>query len=117
MVNLCISFFIWSTLIFGGLKNEGVASYYHDSLHGNLTANGEIYNERELSVAHKDLEFGTILLVTNINNNESVVVVVNDRGPFISGRDLDLSRRAAEEIGMLVEGVVEVEYIIIGIDD
>lgn len=86
-------------------------------MHGNLTANGEIYNKGELSVAHKDLGFGTILLVTNINNNESVVVVVNDRGPFIPGRDLDLSRRAAEEIGMLVEGVVEVEYIIIGIDD
>lgn len=75
---------------------QGVASYYHDSLDGNLTANGEVYKKDEISCAHKTLPFGTVLLVTNKNNNKKVVVRVNDRGPFVEGRDIDLSKSAAE---------------------
>lgn len=94
-------------------NKEGVASYYHDSLDGNLTANGEIYRKNKVSCAHKTLPFGTILLVTNQNNNKSVIVRVNDRGPFIKGRDIDLSRRAAIRIDMIYDGVVNIEYKII----
>ena len=89
---------------------EGVASYYHDSLDGNLTANGEIYRKDKISAAHKTLPFGTMLLVTNKRNNKSVIVKINDRGPFIKGRDIDLSRKAAEEIDMIERGVIKVEY-------
>lgn len=92
---------------------EGVASYYHDSLDGNLTANGEIYKKDKISCAHKTLPFGTVLLVTNKNNGKSVVVRVNDRGPFIKGRDIDLSRAAAEEIDMIQDGVIDIMYIIL----
>ena len=101
----------------GEVSNEGVASYYHDSLHGNLTANGEIYSKNKISVAHKELEFGTIVLIVNPKNGKSVTAVVNDRGPFIRGRDFDLSRKAAEKIGMIYEGVVKVNYIILGMDE
>ena len=94
-------------------NKEGIASYYHDSLDGNLTANGEIYRKNKVSCAHKTLPFGTILLVTNQNNNKSVIVRVNDRGPFIKGRDIDLSRRAAIIIDMIYDGVVNIEYKII----
>ena len=79
-------------------SEDGVASYYHDSLNGNLTANGEVYRSHRRSCAHKTLPFGTVLIVTNNENDKSVVVRVNDRGPFIEGRDIDLSRRAAESI-------------------
>lgn len=104
-------------ILMGEVGNEGVASYYHDSLHGNLTANGEIYKKNEISVAHKELEFGTIVLIVNPKNGKSVVAVVNDRGPFIKGRDFDLSRKAAEKIDMIYEGVVKVDYIILGMDE
>lgn len=117
MVNLCLAFLLSFTMMCNGAKNEGVASYYHDSLHGNLTANGEIYNKDKISVAHKHMEFGTILWVRNPENGKSIVVRVNDRGPFIEGRDLDFSRRAAEELGMIRQGVIKVEYVILGISN
>lgn len=99
--------------VFTQNKKEGVASYYHDSLHGNLTANGETYDKNKVSAAHKTLPFGTILYVTNLSNNKSIIVRINDRGPFIEGRDLDLSRAAAEKIGMIQEGVINIEWFII----
>lgn len=92
---------------------EGVASYYHDSLHGNLTANGEIYKTNKISCAHKTLPFGTILKITNKRNGKVVIARVNDRGPFIKGRDVDLSRKAAEQIGMVQRGVIKIEYEIV----
>lgn len=91
-------------------NKEGVASWYHDSLHGNLTANGEVYDKDKVSCAHKTLPFGTILEVTNIDNDSTIIVRVNDRGPFIDGRDLDMSRRAAEDLGMIDAGVVNIKY-------
>ena len=112
MINLTATFLIWVTVLFSGIKNEGVASYYHDSLHGSVTASGEVYNINELSCAHKDLPFGTVLLVVNLQNNKSVMVRVNDRGPFIDGRDIDLSKHAAKELDMLDDGVIKVRYTI-----
>lgn len=91
-------------------NKEGVASWYHDSLHGNLTANGEVYDKDKVSCAHKTLPFGTILEVTNIDNDSTIIVRVNDRGPFIDDRDLDMSRRAAEDLGMIDAGVVNIKY-------
>lgn len=89
------------------------ASWYGDKFHGRPTSSGERYDMYGLTAAHKTMKFGTRLLVTNPDNNESVEVTVNDRGPFIRGRDLDLSYGAAKEIGMEEKGVgrVRIEYL------
>lgn len=91
---------------------SGVASYYHNSLHGRKTANGEIYDTSKLTCAHKTLPFGTILKV--YNGEDTVQVVVNDRGPFIKGRDIDLSLAAAKKLKMIKQGVIKVKYEILG---
>jgi rare lipoprotein A len=88
----------------------GKASYYHDTLHGNLTASGEVYDKNALTAAHRSLAFGTVLRVRNLENGKSVRVKVNDRGPFVRGRVIDLSRRAAETLDFIREGVVEVAF-------
>lgn len=85
-----------------------VASWYGPGYHGNHTANGEVYDMNGLTAAHKTLPFGTRLKVTHVQNRRSVVVKVNDRGPFIPGRDLDLSYGAARALDMVDEGVSEV---------
>lgn len=82
----------------------GEASYYADSLHGNLTANGERYNKNKLTAAHKTLPFGTQLRVTYLKTGQSVKVVINDRGPFYQNRIIDLSRKAAETIDLIRAG-------------
>lgn len=87
----------------------GVASYYHDSLHGNQTASGNVYNKNALSAAHKSLPFGTRVRVTELKSGRSVVLEVNDRGPFVKGRIIDLSRRAAKELGMINRGIAKVK--------
>jgi len=85
------------------------ASWYGPKFHGKLTANGEIYNQMALTAAHKSLKFGTLLKVTNTKNGRSVIVRINDRGPYIEGRDLDLSKGAAIELGLLRRGVARVK--------
>lgn len=85
------------------------ASWYGPKFHGKLTANGEIYDQMALTAAHKSLSFGTLLKVTNPRNGRSVIVRINDRGPYIEGRDLDLSKGAAIELGMLKKGVGRVK--------
>ena len=84
------------------------ASWYGPRFHGKLTANGEIYNQMALTAAHKSLPFGTVLKVTNIRNGKSVIVRINDRGPYIDGRDLDLSKGTAQALGMISQGVIKV---------
>lgn len=84
---------------------EMVTSFYGEDYHGKMTANGEIFDMNAMTCAHKTLPFGTLLLVLNPDNQQSVEVTVNDRGPFIEGRDLDLSKAAAEKIGITAEGV------------
>ena len=85
------------------------ASWYGPKFHGKLTANGEIYDQMALTAAHKQLKFGTLLKVTNPKNGRSVLVRINDRGPYIEGRDLDLSKGAAIELGMMRKGVARLK--------
>lgn len=87
---------------------NGKASFYADFFHGRKTANGERFNMNGLTAAHKSLPFGTILKVTNTANNKSVMVRINDRGPYVRGRMLDLSLGAAKMIGMTQKGVASV---------
>jgi rare lipoprotein A len=91
-----------------GSGEEGLASYYHDSLQGNRTANGEIFDQNAWTAAHRTLPFGTKVRVTRLSNGKSIVVRINDRGPFVAGRIIDLSRRGAQELGFLRDGVVRV---------
>lgn len=86
-----------------------VASWYGPKFHGKMTANGEIYNQMALTAAHKELPFGTFLKITNLRNGKSAVVRINDRGPFIEGRDLDLSKGTALVLGMIHKGVIQVK--------
>lgn len=85
------------------------ASWYGPKFHGKYTANGEVYDQMALTAAHKYLSFGTLLKITNPKNGKSVIVRINDRGPYIEGRELDLSKGAAIELGMLEKGVARVK--------
>lgn len=87
---------------------SGPASWYGGKFHGRRTANGERFNKNELTAAHRSLPFGTRVRVTNQQNGRSVVVRINDRGPFVGNRVIDLSRAAAETVGMLRSGVAPV---------
>ena len=87
---------------------EGQASWYGPGFQGHRTASGERYDQRELTAAHKTLPFGYTIRVTNKDNGKSVIVRINDRGPFVHGRIIDLSRAAAEEIGMMGSGTAPV---------
>lgn len=86
----------------------GIASWYGPNFHGNRTANGEIFDMNKMTAAHKSLPFETKVRVTDLKSNRSVTVRINDRGPFIKGRILDLSRRAAEKLGIIDTGTAEV---------
>jgi rare lipoprotein A len=94
-------------------SDYAVASWYGQKFNGRQTASGEKFDMYAMTCAHKTLQFGTKLRVTNPDNNKSVIVIVNDRGPFIRGRDLDLSYGAAKKIGILKKGVgrVKIEHI------
>ena len=94
---------------FTGESFTGVASYYADKFHGKKTASGEIFDQEDYTAAHRTLPFGTKVLVTNIENNKSVIVRINDRGPFKNNRLIDVSRAAAEELDMIKLGIAEVE--------
>ena len=85
------------------------ASWYGPKFHGKYTANGEVYDQMAFTAAHKQLKFGTLLKVTNPKNGRSVIVRINDRGPYIDGRDLDLSKGAAIELGMMRKGVARLK--------
>lgn len=91
-----------------GYDETGTASYYGARHHGNRTASGEPFNQHGLTAAHRSLAFGSRVLVTNLSNQRSVVVRINDRGPHTRGRLIDLSRAAAEKIGMLRSGTARV---------
>lgn len=91
-----------------GPGTVGLASYYHDKFQGRRTASGEPFDQNALTAAHRSYPFGTLLRVHNLENGKSVDVRINDRGPHISGRIIDLTRRAAQAIGMLQQGVARV---------
>ena len=96
---------------FGGhpaYDEVGEASWYGKPYHGRLTANGEKYNMNKLTAAHRTLPFDTNVRVTNLRNGRRVKVRINDRGPFVGGRIIDLSRKAASKLKMIEDGVVPV---------
>ena len=94
------------------------ASWYGPRFHGKVTANGEIYDQMAFTAAHKSLRFGTLLRLTNKKSGKSVIVRINDRGPYIPGRQLDVSKAVAMELGIIQYGVarLEVEEIKLGSD-
>jgi len=94
---------------YGGYIERGIASWYGKDFHGRPTASGEIYNMYRLTAAHRLLPLGTIARVTNLKNGRSVVVKINDRGPFVDGRIIDLSYKAALKLGMVEDGLAPVE--------
>lgn len=96
--------------------DRGIASWYGPKFHGRRTANGEIYNQNEFTAAHRTLPFNTLVRVENLSNGKSVVVRINDRGPYIGDRIIDLSRKAAHQIDMVDIGTTEVSLIILDPD-
>ena len=96
------------------LQSHGIASWYGPNFAGRRTANGEIFDPSQLTAAHRTLPFGTHVRVTNLENGRSVVVRINDRGPFKAGRIIDLSQAAANEVGMIGSGTAQVHVEIIG---
>ena len=93
---------------------NAVASYYGKGFHGRKTANGERYNMYQMTAAHKRMRFGTKVKVTNRANGRSVVVRINDRGPYVKGRQIDLSYGAARKLGMVHRGVARVRLEVVG---
>jgi rare lipoprotein A len=91
------------------LTLEGVASYYADDYHGKQTSNGEVFDMNDLTAAHRTFPFGTKVRVTNLENKKSVVVRVNDRGPFKEGRIIDVSLAAAKELDLIKIGTAKVK--------
>jgi len=92
---------------------EGVASWYGPNFHGHRTASGEIYNMYDYTAAHKTLPLGTYVRVINLENGKSVIVRINDRGPFKKGRIIDLSYAAAKKIDMIEKGIAKVRLEVI----
>ena len=95
----------------------GIASYYGPDFHGKLTANGEVYDMYGLTAAHKTLPLNTVIRVTNMSNRRNLIVRINDRGPYVTGRMLDLSYGAALKLGFVAQGTTRVKIEIIEIGD
>ncbi|MGC4023085.1 MAG: septal ring lytic transglycosylase RlpA family protein [Cyclobacteriaceae bacterium] len=104
---LCV--FYLMTLSAFAQTQTGKASFYADKFEGSPTASGEKYRASKLTAAHKTLPFGTVVKVTNLANNESVEVTINDRGPYVEGRVIDLSKAAAEKLKFFNQGVADVK--------
>ena len=96
-----------------GFVQEGIASWYGKDFHGKKTSNGETYNMYDMTAAHKTLPFGAYILVHNLSNKKAVVVRINDRGPFIIGRIVDLSYGAARQIGLVGPGTAKVRLVVL----
>jgi len=93
---------------------DGVASWYGGKFHGRLTSSGEVFNTNDMTAAHRTLPFGTLVKVTNMDNGLSATVKINDRGPFVDGRIIDLSQAAADQLNMLGTGIARVSLDIVG---
>ncbi len=113
---LIFSFFLpLSSLSFERYIQYGNASWYGRKFHGKKTASGERFNKQNFTGAHKLLPFGTIIRVTNLRNGKDVYVRINDRGPFVTGRIVDISRAAAEAIGFRKRGVAKVRVEVVSL--
>ncbi len=100
-----------------GYEQEGNASYYADKFHGRKTANGEVYDMNEMTAAHPRIRFNAKVRVINENNDKSVIVRINDRGPYSGGRIIDLSKAAAEELDMIRSGVIPVRMEVVDVEE
>ena len=98
-----------------GMFQRGLASYYAEKFHGRRTASGERFDMNAMSAAHKTLPFGTLVLVRHLETGKEIRVRINDRGPFVRDRVIDLSKRAARELGMLLSGVAPVKLVILAL--
>jgi rare lipoprotein A len=94
-----------------GYRERGLASWYGKKFHGRKTANGETYNMYGISAAHKTLPLGTYVTVKNLDNGKTLVVRINDRGPFVKGRIIDLSYGAAKKLGVVGPGTARVDVL------
>lgn len=112
---LLVFLFVSSFYVFAGkvYKSSATASYYGKDFHGKKTSNGEVFNMNDLTCAHKSLPFDTILRITNLSNEKTVKVRVNDRGPFVVGREIDLSTAAAKKLDMMKAGTAKVKIEIV----
>ena len=106
----------YPTIVRVGTKYRGIASWYGPNFHGKKTSNGEYYNMYDFTAAHKTLPMNTMVKVTNLNNGRSVVVRINDRGPFVKNRIIDLSYSAAKKLGIVATGTAPVELEVLGFD-
>ena len=97
-----------------GIKDRGVASWYGKEFHGKLAANGEAFDMTAYTAAHRKLPLGSVVRVVNLTNGKTVQVRINDRGPYVAGRMLDLSHAAARELGMVEAGTTAVQIEVIG---
>lgn len=97
-----------------GMKERGIASWYGDDFHGWVTASGELYDMHALTAAHRTLPLGTVVRVTNVVNGRHVVIRINDRGPYVNGRVLDLSYAAAKRLDMLRDGISAIQLEVVG---
>ena len=97
-----------------GWTQRGIASWYGPNFHGKYTSNGEIYNMYAMTAAHKTLPMNTMVKVINLNNGKSVIVRINDRGPFVKGRIIDLSYAAGKKLGLNITGTAPVKLIVVG---
>lgn len=99
---------IWCSSCARMVTQRGEASYYADKFNGRRTANGEVFRQRKRTAASLTIPFGTKVKVTNLKNGRTVKVRVNDRGPYVKGRIIDLSRKAAGRLGMIRDGIAPV---------
>lgn len=104
----------YPTVVRTGERFQGRASWYGPKFHGRLTSNGEVYNMYDMTAAHKTLPMNSVVRVTNRDNGKQTVVRINDRGPFVASRIIDLSKAAATKIGMIGTGTAPVELEILG---
>lgn len=104
-------FFSWRIVLFAQTNSsqEGLASYYADKFQGRKTASGERYHKNKFTAAHKSLPFDTKVKVTNLSNDSSVIVTINDRGPYGKGKIIDLSYCAAKELNFIKKGITKVK--------
>ncbi len=107
------SFLLSSFFLLYSFEQSGVASWYGPNFHGKLTANGEIFNTYDYTAAHKTLPFGSIVKVISLENNSEAIVRINDRGPFKKDRIIDLSQAAADKLGVLKHGTMNVRLVLL----
>lgn len=114
-ISLIAVFIFMVNVLFAQITETGKASFYADKFDGRVTASGEIFKQRKLTAAHRTLPFGSVVKVTNLENNKTVTVTINDRGPFVNDRVIDLSKSAAQKLDFIRKGVAKVRIEVISV--